>query len=304
MNQPLRIRTGVLFAAAAAVLYGLSIPLIKQAGAKTGPAMTAALLYFGAAAGALLGKAVEGSPRTLLARHGVRLIFVALSGAVAAPILLAAGLQMLDGATASLLQNFEPIFTLLLAAIILKEPLSKRVGLAIACMLGGGAAMALESGGPGEWKLAGSTAVLGAAFFWALDNILTQPLSRLNPLEVVAGKAAMGALLSLGIALGLRQGFPPAAAAGLLVLYGFLGVGVSLACFILALRHAGAARTGSVFSLAPFVGAAAAWTMDRILPGPWGWAAIAAFGTGVWLHVTEQPAAPTETGGQQAARAD
>ncbi len=36
---------------------------------------------------------------------------------------------------------------------------------------------------------------------------------------------------------------------------GFLGVGVSLAMFVLALRHLGAARTGAYFSLAPFIGA-------------------------------------------------
>ena len=39
---------------------------------------------------------------------------------------------------------------------------------------------------------------------------------------------------------------------------GFLGYGVSLALFVVALRHLGAARTGAYFSTAPFVGAAVA----------------------------------------------
>jgi hypothetical protein len=38
-------------------------------------------------------------------------------------------------------------------------------------------------------------------------------------------------------------------------LVGFLGIGVSLILFMLALRHLGAARTGAYFSLAPFIGA-------------------------------------------------
>ena len=42
---------------------------------------------------------------------------------------------------------------------------------------------------------------------------------------------------------------------------GFLGYGVSLALFVLALRHLGAARTGAYFSLAPFVGATLAVVM-------------------------------------------
>lgn len=39
---------------------------------------------------------------------------------------------------------------------------------------------------------------------------------------------------------------------------GFLGYGLSLALFVLALRSIGTARTGAYFSLAPFVGEAAA----------------------------------------------
>jgi drug/metabolite transporter (DMT)-like permease len=36
---------------------------------------------------------------------------------------------------------------------------------------------------------------------------------------------------------------------------GYMGYGLSLVCFILALRHIGAARTGAIFAVAPFAGA-------------------------------------------------
>ena len=39
---------------------------------------------------------------------------------------------------------------------------------------------------------------------------------------------------------------------------GFLGYGVSLALFVVALRHLGTARTAAYFSTAPFLGAIAA----------------------------------------------
>lgn len=45
------------------------------------------------------------------------------------------------------------------------------------------------------------------------------------------------------------------------MLVGFLGYGVSLALFVLGLRHLGATRTGAYFSLGPFVGAALAVPM-------------------------------------------
>ena len=69
---------------------------------------------------------------------------------------------------------------------------------------------------------------------------------------------------------------------------GFLGYGVSLALFVLALRHLGTARTGAYFSLAPFVGAVLAvvllgepLTMRLLVAG--GLMAL-----GLWLHLAER----------------
>src|SRR5262249_28603135 len=71
-------------------------------------------------------------------------------------------------------------------------------------------------------------------------------------------------------------------------LVGVLGYGLSLALFVLALRHLGTARTGAYFSTAPFFGAAVAvlalgepLTVQLL-------AAAGLMGTGVWLHVPEQ----------------
>ena len=69
---------------------------------------------------------------------------------------------------------------------------------------------------------------------------------------------------------------------------GFLGYGVSLALFVLALRHLGAARTGAYFSLAPFVGA----TLAVLLLGdPLSAKLLIAgglMGLGLWLHLSER----------------
>ena len=74
-------------------------------------------------------------------------------------------------------------------------------------------------------------------------------------------------------------------AAGLL---GFLGYGVSLALFIVALRHLGTARTGAYFSVAPFFGAALALALLGERPGIEFWAAAALMALGVWLHLAER----------------
>jgi len=75
----------------------------------------------------------------------------------------------------------------------------------------------------------------------------------------VIAKSLMGALLSVAIALGFGETAPPYAVALGLIATGGLGYGVSLRCYLLAQRRIGAARTGSIFATAPFVGALAAW---------------------------------------------
>jgi hypothetical protein len=68
---------------------------------------------------------------------------------------------------------------------------------------------------------------------------------------------------------------------------GFLGYGVSLALFVLALRDLGAARTGAYFSLAPFVGAVLAVVIRGEPPSTTLLIAGCPMGFGLWLHVSE-----------------
>ena len=68
---------------------------------------------------------------------------------------------------------------------------------------------------------------------------------------------------------------------------GFLGYGLSLVLFIVALRQLGAARTGAYFATAPFIGAAAAMFLYAQSGDGAFWLAATCMGVGVWLHVTE-----------------
>jgi len=68
---------------------------------------------------------------------------------------------------------------------------------------------------------------------------------------------------------------------------GFLGYGVSLVLFIVALRHLGTARTGAYFATAPFIGTALAVLLYGQPVTAAFWLAAVLMGLGVWLHVTE-----------------
>ena len=69
---------------------------------------------------------------------------------------------------------------------------------------------------------------------------------------------------------------------------GFLSYGLSLALFVVALRHLGTARTGAYFSTAPFAGAGLAIAFLGDQPG-WQFALAATLmAIGVWLHLSER----------------
>jgi len=138
------------------------------------------------------------------------------------------------------------------------------------------------------WGVAGIAAVAGATLAWATDNTLTRPLAERDPLDVVAAKGGIGATLTVAAALVVSEPFPTCRAMAALLACGTTGYGLSLRLYLLAQRRIGAGRTGSVFALAPFVGAALAFALGDRTAGAWTAAAAGLFGLGVWLHVTER----------------
>ncbi|MDW7710256.1 MAG: DMT family transporter, partial [Deferrisomatales bacterium] len=106
----------------AAVLFGASTPFSKLLLARIDPVTLAGLMYLGAGVGLLGWRAAaaglrRGVPRepSLGRRDLPWLAGAVVTGGVAAPILLLAGLRELPAATASLLLSLEGAFTAVLA---------------------------------------------------------------------------------------------------------------------------------------------------------------------------------------------
>jgi drug/metabolite transporter (DMT)-like permease len=280
------IARGVLAAVAAAILFGVTTPLVKILGAGAGALPTATLLYAGAAL-------ISGRPR----RRGdepelgrpqlARIVIVGIFGAALAPASLAWGLQHTGALSASLLLNLEVVFTVLLARGLYREPVGRRVVLAVALMVAGGALLGVRAGPGGASSGLGLAAIVVASFAWALDNALTRPLADFDPRAVVFGKALVGATLSAASALALREAWPELPAALGLLACGATGFGLSLRLYLRAQRSLGAARTGSLFALAPFVGAAVAFGLGDRESAVLVVGAGALFGAAVYLHASE-----------------
>jgi len=143
---------------------------------------------------------------------------------------------------------------------------------------------------PGEARFAGlwpALAILGACLCWGIDNNLTRKVSLTDATWIAAIKGLAAGAINLMLALMLGAALPaPLATAGAMGL-GLLAYGISLALFVVALRHLGTARTGAYFSIAPFFGALLALALGDPLT-PQLLLAAALMGLGLWLHLSER----------------
>jgi drug/metabolite transporter (DMT)-like permease len=284
--------TGVFAALASAVLFGASTPFAKQFLPGVNPALSAGLLYLGSGIGLGLYWLVRqrigrpGNEPRLSWKHLPWLAGAFLSGGIVGPILLLVGLKESPASSASLLLNLEGVLTALLAWFVFKENFDYRIAAGMALIAGGGVVLAWTGrpiGGP-PW---GSLAIIGACLAWAVDNNLTRKVSAGDPVQIAMLKGLVAG--TVNVLLGLLSGgrLPGIGTIAAMGLIGFVGYGISLTLFVLALRHIGTARTGAYFSTAPFVGAIIAiavfgdsLTVTLVIAG-------VMMAAGVWLHLTE-----------------
>jgi drug/metabolite transporter (DMT)-like permease len=276
---------GGMLALGAALAFGATTPLVQRFGRGMGPFTTAALLY----AGSALFAAIPSGPRPAPLRRSdlPRLLSVTLLGAVFAPIALVWGLQRTSGVLASLLLNLEVLFTVILARLIWAEAIGPRVAAALAATLAGGVLLVFDGRSTSAAAGWGAVAVVLATLGWAADGVIGRPLSERDPSQVVLGKGALGALLSFGLSRAWQEAWPVSLASVALVGCGAIGYGLSLRMYLQAQRAVGAARTGTVFAAAPFIGASVAWAMGEQAGGPATIAAALLCAVGVGLQLTE-----------------
>ena len=279
---------GTLLALLSALAFGVTTPLVQRIVQRThaGPFATAMALYLGAA---LVGFASRSRNEPPVGRsHLSRLVAVAIAGAVLAPALLAWGLGRTSGTSGSLMLNVEALFTIALARLFYREHVGGRVLVAALVLGAGGVILVLDRvHAGGGVSVLGLVAVGGAALGWAFDNALAKPLSALDPAQVVGAKGALGAALSLVLALVLRDAFPAFLPLLGLLLLGGVGYGASLGLYFRAQREIGAGRTASVFASGPFWGAIVAFALGEPAT-PLTIVAGLAMVAGLALHLTER----------------
>lgn len=278
-------RRAIAYASLSALLFGASTPFAKLLVGWMSPLALAGLLYLGSGIGLAIWFALRRAPLNMAMKDAPWLAAAIASGGVAGPALLMYGLQRTDAATASLLLNFEAVFTAALAWVAFRENVDRRVFVGMLCIVAGGVILSWERI-PRAADAIGPLLIAAACFAWALDNNFTRRVSGGDAVLIAGLKGLVAGATNLALALALGAYLPAPGTIILAGLVGLLGYGVSLVLFIMALRDLGTARTGAYFSVAPFYGATLALALGEP-GGPTFWAAAALMGAGVWLHVTE-----------------
>jgi len=252
----------IAFAILAATLFGLSTPFAKLLVGNIPPVALAGLLYMGAFLGlglyVVLRRVVSGQQvfsRSALQRADLPWLAGAiLSGGVLAPISLMVGLTLISGFSASLLLNMEGVATAIIATMLFKESLGRRLVIALVCMTTAGVLLSWDPS-QGEWNIVGLMLLILAGFGWALDNNLTRNICGRDPVQIALVKGGVAGSASLAIAIALGSSISIDAQILWALVLGAMSYGASLVFFVLALQGLGASRTGVFFSLGPFIGA-------------------------------------------------
>lgn len=286
---------GILNALAAAALFGASTPFAKLLIGAIPPVMLAGLLYLGSGI-ALLGwfgwrrlrARRDAAHEAPLDRHDLPwLAGSIIAGGVLGPVLLMLGLARTPAANTSLLLNLEGVLTALLAWFVFRENVDRRIAFGMMLIVAGGVLLTWR-GGADFAVTAGPMMIAAACLAWAVDNNLTRKISAGDPMQIAGLKGLVAGLTNTSLALTLGNSLPAAPAVAAAGIVGALGYGMSLALFVLALRHLGAARTGAYFSIAPFIGAVVSLLLLRETVEPLFWPAAGLMALGVWLHLTER----------------
>ena len=279
-------QTGVPAALGAALLFGAGTPLAKWLLNSVNPWLLAGLLYFGSGVGLLFYRVLTRAPAVSMPRNEVPWFAGAiLSGGIVGPVLLMLGLSGMPASGASLLLNAEGVFTALLAWFAFKENFDRRIAVGMIAIVAGAVVLSWPSEAQFS-SLWPALAILGACFAWGLDNNLTRKVSLTDATWIASIKGLVAGSVNLALAFLMGATLPPLVSVTGAMVVGFLAYGVSLALFVLGLRHLGTARTGAYFSVAPFFGAVLSLVMGEALTLPLVIAGCL-MAIGIGLHLTE-----------------
>ena len=242
-----------MFAILAAVFYAVNVPCSKLLLNHVGPTAMAALLYLGAGIGVGL-MSVGRNTGEKLSRNDLPYVIGMIVLDIAAPIFLMLGISLGLSSNASLLGNFEIVATTVIALLVFKEAVSKRLWGAILLITLSSILLSFE--GTVSFRFSyGSLFVILATVCWGFENNCTRKISGKSTYEIVILKGIFSGLGALTIAFLRKESLPEIQYIVLALLLGFVSYGLSIFLYVRAQNSLGAAKTSAYYAVAPFIGA-------------------------------------------------
>lgn len=247
----------IMFAFLAAVFYAINVPISKVLLQYVGPTTMAALLYLGAGIGigimSLFNKKDREKAESLTKAELPYIVGMIVLD-IAAPIFLMLGISYGSSANASLLGNFEIVATTVIALILFKEAVTKRLWLAIGLITLSSILLSFEGTDSFHFSY-GSLLVIIATVCWGLENNCTRELSSKSTHQIVMLKGLCSGLGALVIALIKRESFPGIGYIAIALALGFVAYGLSIFMYVRAQNVLGAAKTSAYYAVNPLIGA-------------------------------------------------
>lgn len=256
-----------------ALIWGVNMPIMKL-GLAGMDRFTFNALRLTLSAAVLVPLAWREPPRPAGAASGSeprpaglwkRVVVYALIASGCYQWLFLLGISNTTAANGSLIMATVPLWTALLAWLLLGDRLRGLAWLGLVLVIGGTLIVAVPQGGfEGGGRLRGNLYLLAAAMVWSLGTVLSRRvLPFFSPLRLAAISAAMmlpfqfllaaGGLAGVGPALQDRRTWLP------LIYSGVLSTGLALPMWNYGVRWAGAAQAAAYQNLVPAVALATAW---------------------------------------------
>lgn len=276
--------------AAVVVIWGLNFVVMKLGLQGLSPMLLGALRFCVAASALLVIWRAPPLPWRYLLAYG-------LAQGVGQFGLLFTGLQLgMTAGMASVVMQTQAFFTLLLAAPLLGEPTRRSQWAGLTVALGGLIAIAAAHGeGPGQMTLIGFLLTLGAAFMWAVSNLVGRVAAKqgdYDPVSFIAWSSLVPIAPFFAMAL-WQQGHDAIreqihamdlkACAAVLYL-GLLATLLAYSLWTRLLKRHAASKVVPWSLLVPVVGLLAAAAAFSEWPSPLQWAGTAAVLLGLGIN--------------------
>lgn len=187
----------MFFAVLAAGLYAINIPLSKLLLNYIEPTMMASYLYLGAGLGIgivfLITRKKTNDTSEKITKKDMPNVVGMIVLDIIAPILLMFGLLDSASSSASLLNNFEIVCTSLIALLVFKEAVSKKMWIAISLITMSSFFLSFDDISAFKFSW-GAILVLLATLCWGLENNCTRNLSGKNTYHIVFLKGVFSGL--------------------------------------------------------------------------------------------------------------